>query len=78
MTTKNPFEIRMDILTMAKEYMDAQYDLQLKFFEKSMDQLSKSGNLNIETMQNMMPKMYSVEDLQKKAQEFYSFVAKKD
>jgi len=73
MTNKSPFEIRADILAMAKEYMDKQVDLNVQYWEKmiSMQQATvQEAKLAYAT--------YSTEDLMKKAAEMYSFVTKKD
>lgn len=73
MTNKNPFEIRADMLQLAKEYMDQQYHMNVQFAEKMMDQ-------NKQTADDFkdMYKMYSIEELMAKAKEMYEFVSKKD
>ena len=68
--SKNPFEIRSDILAMAKDYMDKQSELNMALF----NQMVEAGKKSIEEC----PKMYSMEDLQEKAKEMYSFVSTKD
>ena len=73
MNSKNPFEIRAEMLQLAKEYMDQQYHMNIQFAEKMMDQ----GKKTAEELQEMY-KMYSMEDLMEKAKEMYSFVSKKD
>jgi Tfp pilus assembly protein PilF len=73
MTTKNPFEIRAEILQLAKDYMDQSYHVNLNFMQKAMEE----GRKTFEEYQEAA-KMYSTDDLMKKAQEMYSFVAKKD
>jgi hypothetical protein len=73
MTTKNPFEIRAEMLQLAKEYMDQQYHMNIQFAEKMMDQ----GKKTAEELKEMY-KMYTMEELMEKAKEMYSFVAKKD
>jgi hypothetical protein len=73
MSNKNPFEIRAEILQLAKDYMDQQYQMNLMFAEKMMEQ----GKKTAEELQESY-KLYSIEDLTKKAQEMYSFVSKKD
>ena len=70
---KNPFEIRAEILQLAKDYMDQSYQMNLTFMQKSMEE----GRKTFEDYQ-AAAKMYSTEDLMKKAQEMYSFVSKKD
>ena len=70
MSSKNPFELRTEVLTMAKEYMDKQYEINLEMSRKMVE----AGKAAIEDC----PKMYSIDELTKKAQEMYSFVSKKD
>tara|TARA_Y100000389_G_scaffold54036_1_gene49899 strand:- start:28296 stop:28517 length:222 start_codon:yes stop_codon:yes gene_type:complete len=73
MMSKNPFEIRSDMLQLAKEYMDQQQYQNLEFSKKMYDQ----GKLQMEEWQKAS-QMYSMEDLMEKAKEMYSFVSKKD
>ena len=73
MANKNPFEIRAEMLTLAKDYMDQQYYMNKEFAEKMFD----AGKKTAEEMQEAF-KMYSVEELMEKAKEMYSFVSKKD
>jgi len=73
MSNKNPFEIRTDMLAMAKDYMDQQYHMNIAFAEKALELNKKS----IEEVQDMY-KMYSIDELMEKAKEMYSFVSKKD
>lgn len=72
MSNKNPFEIRSDMLQLAKEYMDQQYHMNISFAEKMFD----AGKKSAEEMQAEY-KMYSMEDLMAKAKEMYSFVSDK-
>ena len=71
--SKNPFEIRAEMLQLAKDYMDQQYKLNVTFAEKMVEQ----GHKTLEDIQDVY-KMYSTEDLMEKAKEMYSFVSKKD
>lgn len=73
MSNKNPFEIRADMLQMAKDYMDQQWQMNLDFTRQLFEQNQKT----VEEMQEAL-KPYSVEELMAKAQEMYSFVSKKD
>ena len=73
MSNKNPFEIRAEMLQMAKDYMDQQYHMNVEFTK----QLWEQGKKSIEEMQAAL-KQYSIKDMMDKAQEMYSFVAKKD
>ena len=73
MTQKNPFEIRAEMLQMAKDYMDQQYKMNIQLSTDMYDQ----GQKNMVELQDAY-KMYSVEDMMEKAKEMYSFVSKKD
>lgn len=74
MSNKNPFEIRAEMLTLAKDYMDQQYNMNVQFAEKALGE----GKKTFEEYQAAVTKMYSMEDLMEKAKEMYSFVSKKD
>lgn len=73
MTHKNPFEIRAEMLQLAKDYMDQQQSINIQFANDMFEQ----GKMQWEQVQEAY-KMYSMEDLMEKAKEMYSFVSKKD
>lgn len=73
MSNKNPFELRAEVLTMAKEYMDQAYHMNLNFVQTLFEQ----GKKTAEEMQAALTP-YDMKDLVAKAQEMYSFVSKKD
>lgn len=70
---KNPFEIRQEVLKMAKEYMDNQWHMNVEFTRQMFDMNKKTA----EEMQEAL-KPYTMEALMEKAQEMYSFVTKRD
>jgi hypothetical protein len=73
MANKNPFEIRADMLAMAKDYMDQTWQLNYTFVQ----QLFEQNKITAAEMQQAL-EPYSTKELMEKAQEFYSFVSKKD
>lgn len=73
MTNKNPFEIRADMLAMAKDYMDQQYHINMDFVRQLYEQNKVTAEEFKEACQS-----YSIEEMMKKANELYSFVSKKD
>lgn len=73
MSNKNPFEIRTEMLAMAKDYMDRAWEMNYMFTQQMFEQ----GKKTTEEMQAAL-KPYSTEELMKKATELYSFVTKKD
>lgn len=77
MSNKNPFEIRAEMLQLAKDYMDQQYHMNITFYENMIAE-GKKVREDIEDQLKDAYKMYSMEELMEKAQEMYSFVSKKD
>ena len=75
--SKNPFEIRAEMLQLAKDYMDQQYQMNIQFYENMIAEGKKTRE-EIEAQLKEAYKMYSMEELMKKAGEMYSFVSKKD
>jgi len=70
---KNPFEIRAEMITLAKEYLDQVTALNIEAATKMMEQ----GKLQVEEYQKAV-QMYSMDDLMAKAQEMYKFVSTKE
>lgn len=70
---KNPYEIRAEMLQIAKDYMDQQYHMNVQFAERMMEQ----SKLSAEDLKEMY-KMYTIEDLMAKAKEMYTFVTTKE
>lgn len=75
---KNPFEIRTDILQMAKDYMDSQYQLNVEYSKKMIEESLKQGKEVTESVQKFAPDLYTIDDWLKNAQKLYGFVSKKD
>ena len=73
MSNKNPFEIRADVLEMAKDYIDKQTQLNVEFAK----QMFSAGQKTAEELKEAMTP-YSMNELMEKAKEMYSFVSKKD
>ena len=73
MSNKNPFEIRTEVLEMAKDYMDKQTQMNIEFTSKMFE----AGKKNAEELRAAMTP-YSMDDLMEKAKEMYSFVSNKD
>mgnify|MGYP000197487075 CR=1 FL=1 len=77
MSNKNPFELRTDLLAMAKDYLDKQYEINTMFAEKAAETLNKQSADYQEQIKEVMPKPYTMGELIDKANELYSFVTKK-
>lgn len=74
MTSKNPFEIRLETLKMAKEMMDQSYHAQESMMYQAMEQWKESGKDTQRFLAEHMPEMYKPEQVVEKAKQFYSFI----
>ncbi len=72
MSNKNPFEIRAEMLQLAKEYMDQAYHMNASFAERMVEE----GKMQIEEFQKQT-EIYSIQELMDKAKEMYTFVSDK-
>jgi hypothetical protein len=78
MSTKTPFELRFDVLAMAKELMDQQYEIANQQYWTLIDQAQKNSQDVTEVFEKYTPKMYQPAEIMAKAEELYKFVTKKD
>jgi polyhydroxyalkanoate synthesis regulator phasin len=69
-----PFEIRAQMLEMAQDYLQKQFELNQEFARKTFDELVKNGEKVQSDWQQYMPKMYSFDEVVSKAKELYGFV----
>jgi len=76
MSNKNPYELRTDLLAMAKEYLDAEYKRQCDLATIIYQETLKSNKASIEQIKKIVPEMYNFQDIMVKAQELYGFVSK--
>ena len=70
---KNPFEIRTEMIALAKEYLDQVTALNIEAANKMME----AGKIQAEEYQKAV-QMYTMDDLMTKAQEMYKFVSTKE
>lgn len=85
MTSKNPFEIRLEVMKMAKEMMDAHYNDSMNAWWTVVNNYAERHSLMVEELvkqsdelMKTKPAMYTPKDIMEKAQELYGFVTKKD
>ena len=69
-----PFEIRAQMLEMAQDYLQKQFELNQEFARKTFDELVKNGEKVQSDWQEYMPKMYNFDEVVSKAKELYGFV----
>jgi hypothetical protein len=76
---KSPFEIRLDVLKMAKEMLEAETSIKQAAYVATIN--SMSSNACIADMQQYMathaPKAYTESDVIARASNLYSFITEK-
>ena len=78
MTQKNPYELRYDVLSMAKEMADKHYDTQMQLAWHAVELYKGNADKALEAWQKYIPKAISPEDIKQNAEKLYTFVMNKD
>jgi hypothetical protein len=85
MTSKNHFEIRLEVMKMAKEMMDAHYNDSMNAWWTMVNNYAERHSMVVDELvkqsaelMKTKPAMYTPKDIMDKAQELYGFVSKKD
>lgn len=71
---KNPFELRYDLIALAHDHLEAQYNANVKFAQTMIEEAIKSGSTVIDAVSKYMPAFPTIEDVVKEAKKFYNFV----
>ena len=77
MSDTKPYELRLEMLKMAKDYLDSQTTLAREVFWRQWEanvEAAKKMNQMIPQM-GELPKFYSVEDITRMADQFNQFVS---
>jgi hypothetical protein len=74
MSTKNPYEIRTELLQLAQEYLQGQFEANRQFAEQTYHQMLEMGKAQPEDWMKFAPKFYDFSELLAKAKELYGFV----
>jgi len=93
MSNKTPFELRAELLTMARDHLQQQYEINLAFSRElwqktleaftiskqmSVEELVKFNQDTLERLETILPKAPTFEEITKRATELYTFVQKKE
>ena len=78
MSNKNPFELRFDVLSMAKDLCDRQYDMAQQQYWTMIENAKEHNKDLVETIEKYTPKMYTPTEIMKQAEDLYKFVTKQD
>lgn len=77
METKTPYELRLDMLKMAKEYCERQYEIATASYMTMVREAQNTGNKLTREILDTVPKMYDPTAIMELADKFNSFVSKK-
>ena len=75
--SNNPYQIRYDVLNMAKEMLDKQYDMQMQVAYKAMEMYKENTEQAMEAYQKYIPKAITPEEIKTQADKLYEFVTDK-
>jgi len=76
--SKTPYELRFDVLKMAKDMLDAQYST---YQTMAWDAFTRAAEANKELYKDVdkyLPKMFTPEEIIAQAEKLQSFINKKD
>lgn len=67
----NPYEVRLEVLKMARELLERQFDTEQSF----LWELMSKDELTLDSLREEMPQMPTPEQIKAKANELYEFVS---
>lgn len=74
MSNKTPFEIRADLVKLAQDHLESQYNANMQFATDIFYKLVKEGTATMEQYKSFVPSFPTTDEILAKAKEFYSFV----
>ena len=72
---KNPYELRYDVLVMAKNMADKVYEDNLELTKKAIELQKENSEQLLEAWSKYIPTMYTPEKLKEMADTLYGFVS---
>ena len=75
---KNPYEIRFDLLSMAKEILDRQYEQSSTMAWEAMNKAMETNRDLYKDVEKYVPKMFTPEEIIAQAEKLQTFINKKD
>ena len=73
----NPFQIRYDVLNMAKDMLDKAYENQMSLAHQMMEMHKENSEQLAEAYQKYIPKAITPEEIKAQAEKLYEFVSEK-
>lgn len=71
---KTPYEIRTQLIEIAQNYLQLQYEANLELAREAFDKMVKHGYAMQSEWEKHLPKMYDFNEILEKARELYQFV----
>ena len=75
---KTPYEIRFDLLTMAKDLLDRQYEQSVAMAWQALEKGMETNKTLYKDLEKYVPKMFTPEEIIEQAERLQGFVSKKD
>ena len=75
--SKNPYEIRLETLRMAKEMLDRSFDMKYDLMREMIEQAKETNQPIQHAYDKYVPDMFKPEEIIKKADELYSYISAK-
>ena len=75
---KTPYEIRFDLLKMAKDLLDRQYDQSVTIAWQALEKGMETNKTLYKDVEKYVPKMFTPEEIVEQAERLQEFVNKKD
>ena len=76
--TKTPYEIRFDLLKMAKDLLDRQYEQSVAIAWQALEKGMETNKTLYKDVEKYVPKMFTPEEIIEQAERLQGFVNKKD
>jgi len=76
--TKTPYEIRFDLLKMAKDLLDRQYEQSVAIAWQALEKGMETNKTLYKDVEKYVPKMFTPEEIVEQAERLQEFVNKKD
>lgn len=76
--TKTPYEIRFDLLAMAKDMLDRQYEQSAAIAWQALEKGMETNKTLYKDLEKYVPKMFTPEEIIEQAERLQGFVSKKD
>lgn len=75
---KTPYEIRFDLLKMAKDLLDRQYEQSVAIAWQALEKGMETNKTLYKDVEKYVPKMFTPEEIIEQAERLQGFVNKKD